>query len=99
MEGLIDTILEVGSWPDWVTPLWSMIQDRFNEGGHTFLLPVDNCPYAPIEVQWFLEENGVKTYGLYVFQGYIMISCHPNVATWAQYWLDQAGIFIEYGRV
>jgi len=96
---MIDKLLEIGSYADWITPLWAAIQDMANQGGHTFLLPVDYCPYAPIEVQWYLEGKGIKTYGLMVFQGHIMISCHPNQAKWAQYLLDQAGIWIEYGRV
>ena len=96
---MLDTLLEIGSYADWVTPLWSMIQDRLNEGGHTFLIPTESCYCAPIEIQWFLREKGIKAYGLDVFQGHVMISCHPNQAKWAQYWLDRAGLWIEYGRV
>ena len=96
---MLDTLLEIGSYGDWITPLWAMVQDIANDGGHTFLMPCEWFPYAPIEVQWLLKEKGIKIYGLMVFGGYVMLSCHPSKARWAQYWLERLGLWIEYGRV
>lgn len=99
MSDLLELGLEIGSYFDYITPIAAWIQDRANEGGHTFLMPREYCPVVPIEIEWALEEQGINSWGLMIVGGTILISVHPDVAGLAQQVIESLGIWIEYGQV
>ena len=95
MGDLIDTGLEIGASFDWISPLASILGDILNGPSHTFLIPYDSSPLSGREVQLMLGKRGVKTWGLMVVSGTLMVSVRLNQARWAQHLLEQAGVPIE----
>lgn len=98
MNDLLDGALEIASYGDWITPLWAMIQDLRNDGGHTFWIE-EACGVSAVEIQWWLEGQGIETWGLMRHGGYIQISMHPDQAAYAQQLMLAAGLPVAYGWV
>jgi hypothetical protein len=95
-DHMLDKLLEFGSTSDWVTPLVAMIQDGVNGPSHIFMIP-DDCGRSGFEIQRLLRDKGIKTWGLMVFDGFIMITVRLAQAYWAQYLLLRERVPIEYG--
>lgn len=92
---MLDTILEAGASFDWISPLASILGDIMNGPSHTFLIPYDSSPLSGREIAWMLGKRGVKTWGLMVVSGTLMVSVRLNQARWAQHLLEQSGIPLE----
>jgi hypothetical protein len=92
---MLDTILEAGASFDWISPLASILGDIMNGPSHTFLIPYDSTPLSGREIAWMLGKRGVKTWGLMVVSGTLMVSVRLNQARWAQHLLEQAGVPVE----
>lgn len=93
---MLDKVLEIGSAPDWVSPLIAMVQDRVNGPSHMFLIP-DDCGWSGMEIKRMLEGHGVQTWGLMIVDHLITISVRLEQATYAQHLLLRERIAIEYG--
>jgi hypothetical protein len=92
---MLDTILEAGASFDWISPLASILGDILNGPSHTFLIPYDSTPLSGREIAWMLGKRGVKTWGLMVVSGTLMVSVRLNQARWAQHLLEQSGVPLE----
>jgi hypothetical protein len=90
--GMLDTILEAGASLDWISPLASILGDIMNGPSHTFLIPYDGSPLSGREIAWMLGKRGVKTWGLMVVSGTLMVSVRLSQARWAQHFLEQSGV-------
>ena len=89
---MLDKMLEVGAGFDWITPVASIIGNIVNGPSHTFLVPYDSSPLSGREIELKLRRRGVKTWGLMVASGALMISVRLSQARWAQHLLEQAGV-------
>ena len=92
---MLDTILEAGASFDWISPLASILGDIMNGPSHTFLIPYDGSPLSGREIAWMLGKRGVKTWGLMIVSGTLMVSVRLNQARWAQHLLEQSGVPVE----
>jgi hypothetical protein len=92
---MLDTILEAGTNFDWISPLASILGDIMNGPSHTFLIPYDSSPLSGREIAWMLGKRGVKTWGMMVVSGTLMVSVRLNQARWAQHLLEQSGVPLE----
>jgi hypothetical protein len=93
---MLDKLLEVGSAPDWITPLVAMAQNRLNGPSHIFLIPY-GCGWSGRGIKRLLESHGVQAWGLMVIDRLITVSVRLTQAHYAQYLLLQERIPIEYG--
>jgi hypothetical protein len=93
---MLKRALELGSYLDWITPLTAFFRDWAHRPSHTFLIPED-CGWSALEIQRMLRLHGIKTWGLMIVKGSIMISMRYAQAHWAQYLLRKEEIPIEYG--
>ena len=92
---MLDTILEAGASFDWISPLASILGDIMNGPSHTFLIPYDSTPLSGREIAWMLGKRWVKTWGLVVVSGTLMVSVRLSQARWAQHLLEQSGVPVE----
>jgi hypothetical protein len=92
---MIDKFLEVGAGFDWISPLLGFLGDAMNGPAHTFLIPWNSCPMSGHEVKRLLRKRGVKSWGVMIVSGTLMVSVKLNKARWAQHLLEQAGVPIE----
>lgn len=92
---MLDELLEAGASFDWISPLLSIAGDILNGPSHTFLIPYDSTPLSGREIAWMLGKRGVKTWGMMVVSGTLMVSVRLNQARWAQHLLEQAGVPVE----
>jgi hypothetical protein len=92
---MLDSILEAGANFDWISPLASILGDIMNGPSHTFLIPYDSSPLSGREIAWMLGKRGVKTWGLMVVSGTLMVSVRVDQARWAEHLLEQAGVPVE----
>ena len=94
---MLDKLLEVGSAFDWISPAAAFVQGAVNGPSHTFLIDHASCPLSGHEVEHLLRQRGVKTWGLMVVDGTLMITVKRNQAQWAQALLQKAGVPITNG--
>ncbi|NIV32434.1 MAG: hypothetical protein GWN58_24230 [Anaerolineae bacterium] len=92
---MLDKFLEVGSGFDWISPLLGFLGDAMNGPSHTFLIPYDSCPMSGRDIARLLRRRGVKSWGLMIVSGTLMVSVRLAKARWAQHLLEQAGVPIE----
>jgi len=88
---VIDKALSVGTTFDWITPLWTFIQDWRNRPSVGYSVPVDggSSLYA---IKDTLTGNGVKTWGWMIVDGVILFRARRAQAQFAQYLLDRDGV-------
>jgi hypothetical protein len=91
-----DTLLEIGSAFDWISPIGSLVGDVLNGPSHTFLIPIDSCGYSGRDIARMLKRRGVDSWGHMIVSGTLMISVRQTQARWAQHLLDRAGIPVEH---
>jgi hypothetical protein len=92
---MLDKFLEVGAGFDWISPLLGFLGDAMNGPSHTFLIPYDSCPMSGRDVARLLRKRGVKSWGLMIVSGTLMVSVRLEKARWAQHLLEQAGVPVE----
>jgi hypothetical protein len=93
---MLKRVVEFGSYFDWITPLVAFFKDWMNRPAHTFLIP-DDCGWSALEIERVLRRHGIKTWGVMIVKGSIMMTMRLAQAHWAQYLLEREGIPIEYG--
>ena len=93
---MLRKVLQFASYFDWVSPWVAILRDCANRPSHTFVIPVD-CGWSAFEIQRVLRGHGIKTWGLMIVKGSIMVSMRLTQAYWAQYLLERGDIPIEYG--
>jgi len=87
----LDTILKIGSYFDYWSPLIAGVQDIVNGPSRTFLIP-DDCGKSGREIEQLLRRHGIKTWGLMIVNDTIMVSVRQKQARRAQYLLQREGI-------
>ena len=92
---MLDKLLEVGSAFDWISPIAGLLGDVVSGPSHTFLIPYDGCPLSGREIQILLKRKGVRTWGVMITGGTLMVSVRLSQARWAQHLLEQAGVPME----
>ena len=95
MSEPLDTMLGIAASIDWITPMAAVIGDLANGPSHTFLIPYAGSPLSGREIGWMLGKRGVKTWGLLVVSGTLMVSVRLSQARRAQHFLEQASVPIE----
>jgi hypothetical protein len=93
---MFDKVLEFVSYFDWITPLSAFWLDWANRPAHTFLIPED-CGRSAKEIQYMLRRHGIKTWGVMIFKGSILITMRLAQAYFAQYLLEREDIPITDG--
>ena len=92
---MLDDLLGLGSLFDWLTPLWSTVQDLAHGGGHTFTIEQDGgAGYTGRQVERILKRAGCKTWGLQlVWPGDALLVSVPKGQAWLGWQaLTQAGV-------
>lgn len=92
---MIDKVLGAGAGFDLFSPLARIVGDAMNGPSYTFLIPRDSSPLSGREIAWLLGRRGVKTWGLMVVSGTLMVSVRLRQVGWAQHLLEQAGVPID----
>lgn len=92
---MIDTLLEVGTSFDWISPVLGFLGDILNGPSHTFLITYASCPLSGHEIARMLHKRGIKSWGHMIVSGTVMITVRLEKARWAQHLLEQAGVPIE----
>lgn len=93
---MFDKLVETGSVFDWITPLFTLIQDFRNRPSVGYNVPVDGG-WSAYAISDLLRAHGIKLWGLTIFQGTIMFRLRAAQAEYAQYLLAQNGIFYSGG--
>jgi len=91
---ILDTILEIGSMFDGISPTVAFFQDILNGPSHTFFVP-HACGRSAKEIERLLARNGIRVWGLMIVNREIMLTVRKSQARWAQYLLDREGIPVE----
>jgi len=91
---ILDTILEIGSLCDGISPTVAFFQDILNGPSHTFLIP-HACGRSGREIEKLLTGNGIYVWGQMIVNKTIMLTVRKSHARWAQYLLDREGIPVE----
>ncbi len=88
---MIDKAIEVGAMFDWITPLWTFVQDWRNRPSCGYSVPVDGG-WSISAVRDLLSANGVMTWGWAIVDGVILFRARQAQARYAQYWLEREGV-------
>ena len=88
---MLDKLLEIGSWFDWISPALAQVQDIANGPSHTFLIP-QASGWSGREISRMLREHGVKHWGMMIVNHTLMLSVRQKQARWADYLLQRSGI-------
>ena len=90
---MIDKVLGVTSWGDWISPAARILGDLAHGGGYTFTFPA--CDMTPRDIELTLRKRGVWTWGLMHVDGTTMISVRKSDAQLANSILKAAGVPVE----
>ena len=93
---MIDKLVEAGSTFDWITPLFTLIQDFRNRPSVGYNVPVDGG-WSAYAISDLLRAHGIKVWGLTIFQGTIMLRLRAAQAEYAQYLFAQNGVLYSGG--
>ena len=88
---MFDKLVETGSVFDWITPLFTLIQDFRNRPSVGYNMPVDGG-WSAYAISDLLRAHGIKVWGLTIFQGTIMLRSRAVQAEYAQYLFAQNGV-------
>ena len=88
---MIDKAIEAGTLFDWITPLWTFVQDWRNRPSCGYSVPVDGG-WSISEVRNLLRSKGVKAWGWAIVDGVILFRTRQAQAGHAQYWLERNGV-------
>ena len=93
---MIDKLVEAGSTFDWITPLFTFVQDFRNRPSVGYNVPVDSG-WSAYAISDLLRAHGIKVWGLTIFQGTIMFRLRAAQAEYAQYLFAQNGVLYSGG--
>jgi hypothetical protein len=88
---MIDKLVEAGSTFDWITPIFTLIQDFRNRPSVGYNVPVDGG-WSAYAISDLLRAHGIKVWGLTIFQGTIMLRLRAAQAEYAQYLFAHNGV-------
>lgn len=88
---MIDKAIEVGAMFDWITPLWTFVQDWRNRPSCGYSVPV-NGGWSLYAVRNLLRSKGVKTWGWAIVDGVILFRTRQAQAQYTQYWLERNAV-------
>ena len=88
---MIDRAIQSGTTFDWITPLWTFVQDWHNRPSCGYSVPVDGG-WSLYAVRDLLRARGVKTWGWNIVDGVILFRTRQVQAQYAQYWLDRHAV-------
>jgi hypothetical protein len=93
---MFDKLVETGAVFDWITPLFTFVQDFRNRPSVGYNVPVDSG-WSAYAISDLLRAHGIKVWGLTIFQGTIMFRLRSAQAEYAQYLLAQNGVLYSGG--
>lgn len=93
---MFDKLVETGAVFDWITPLFTLIQDYRNRPSVGYNVPVDGG-WSANAISDLLRAHGIKVWGLTIFQGVIMFRLRAAQAEYAQYLFAQNGVLYSGG--
>lgn len=88
---MIDKILKYGSMFDWITPIFTWIQDFRNHPSVGYNIDV-NGGWSALAIGRLMKESGVKIWGLTIFGDIITFRVRVSQARYAQYLMVRQGI-------
>lgn len=88
---MIEKGLRVGAGFDWISPLWAMVQDYRNRPAVRFMIPAD-CGWHAFAIRNLLRANGVKLWGLALYQDTFVFSVRLAQHKFTCYLLQREGI-------
>lgn len=91
MDDWVDTLLRIGSAPDWVRPLWAIVQGLRHGPSATFFVP-RACGYSARQVEGLLKRHGVVTWGLMIVDDCIVLEVKRRQIGQAAFALRRAGL-------
>lgn len=96
-----DQLLHAGSQFDFVSPIVACVQDALYGPSITFLIDEASCPWSVNQIQEYLEDHGIKTWGLLFAPDaegdVILVTVKREQALWAQYLMLRAGLPLRNG--
>jgi hypothetical protein len=93
---MIDKLIAAGSTFDWITPIFTFVQDFRNRPSVGYNVPVDGG-WSAYAIADLLRTHGIKVWGLTIFQGTIMFRLRAAQAEYAQYLFAQNGVLYSGG--
>ena len=91
---MIDKLLDIGAGADWMGPLYTLIRGGLSDG-YTFGIEYAGCPVTGRDIQLELKRRGIKSWGLMVAEGLLMLSVKKQDAPKAQRIMQGMGVSIE----
>ncbi len=88
---MIVNLISMGSMFDWITPLWTFVQDWRNRPSCGYSVPV-NGGWSLYAVRDILRSRGVKTWGWAIVDGVILFRTRTAQAQYTQYWLERNAV-------
>lgn len=88
---MIDKMLEAGTMFDWITPLWTFVQDWRNRPSSGFTVATDGG-WSANAIQELLTSKGIKTWGWQIIDGVILFRLRAAQADWAVHVMDTNGV-------
>jgi hypothetical protein len=90
MPDALDRLLAIGSAPDWISPLATIIRD-FTNGPHHHFFADMYSGWSVNDVTNVLKRKGIDVWGAQVLDDMIVFTVRENQAKWAQYLLEHEG--------
>lgn len=90
-DGLFDQSIKVMATWDWVTPVWSWVQDWHYRPSTGFFMPYD-CGRSAWEIVRFLKSKGVRVWGALVIGDEISIRVREAQSDYTAMWLGRMGV-------
>ena len=91
MSNLLDELLNIGSTPNWIRPLWAIIQDLSN--GPLCRFYIDRyCGWSINDITGLLRRHGVQVWGDIVADDMIIFTVRQPQSRWAEHVLQRAGL-------
>lgn len=91
---IIDTLLEVGTVFDYITPAAAEVQDLVNGPNHTILIP-EGGRWSGRNAINLLRKHGIKTWGHMTVNRTIMITVPQAQARWGEHLLAREGVPVQ----
>ena len=93
---MLDKTLSFGAGFDWITPIWTFIQDYRRRPAVHYDIPAD-CGWHIHAIRDMLQESGIRLWGLALYQDTFVFSVRQAQARYTQYLLERSGIPYQGG--
>lgn len=88
---MIDKAISFGTTFDWITPLWTFVQDWRNRPSAGFTVATDGG-WSAYAIQDLLAGKGIGTWGWQIIDGVILFRLRAAQADWAVNVMDTNGV-------